>query len=97
MDSSKQALEETLRRLAHALHVCINPPKDREKGIVSLTQEDYLCIHKPWAFEDEQGQEADEAAEYAFMDELLRAREALTWRALAVAHWVGRAMGDYVT
>lgn len=91
-----QAPEETLRRMAHALKACFNRSFERAKGIVTLTQEDYLMIHKV-EFEVENCQEADEAAEWAFTDELSRAREALTWRAMVVAHRVGRAMEDYVT
>jgi hypothetical protein len=52
-------------------------------------------IHEPWELEGDEAQAADDSAECAFMDELGRAREALNWRALIVAHRVGRAMWDY--
>jgi hypothetical protein len=90
-----QAPEETLRRLTHALKLCFNRSTDRAKGIVALTAEDYLSIHRPWELEGDEAQVADESAQNAFDDELGRAREALTWRALVVAHRVGRAMWDY--
>lgn len=77
------------------MKLCLDQGEERAKRIVTMRYEDYLAA-KPWQFDEgEAAQEADEWAEYASMDELARARDALAWRAVVVACRTGRGILDY--
>jgi hypothetical protein len=82
--------------LASTLKKCSDFTTERAEAIVALTLEDYLYAHRPWELDGAEAQAADEAAEYAHIEEVMRAMDALRWRALVVAGYVGRAMVDYV-
>ncbi len=72
--------------LASALRLCLVQNSDRAERIVCMSHDDYRRDAPPG--------DADEWADWAFDEDLARAKDVLAWRAVVVASIIGKAVCD---